>query len=65
MTHEDRAVDYLEHVLVACNRALLHTRGVDEERFLQDFTVHDATVHAITIAGEAARRIWNKAPEFM
>ena len=50
MTHEDRALDYVEHVLVACNRTLRHIQGADEARFLQDYTVHDAAIHAITVA---------------
>ncbi len=65
MTHEDRALDYLEHVLVACNRTMRHIHGADEARFLQDYTIHDAAIHAITVAGEAANRIRRKAPEFM
>lgn len=63
MTHENRGADYLEHVLIACNRVLFRLRKIEKERFMQDFEVHDVVIRAITVAGEAAKRIRTKSPQ--
>lgn len=65
MTHENRAGDYLEHLLVACNRASVSFRGVAKQQFLDEFMIHDVAIRAITVAGEAAKRIRVKSPKLV
>ena len=65
MTHVDRIPEYLQHMIVASNRAILYTQGLTESAFEEDFMVHDATVRALHILGEAANRIRLEDPDFI
>jgi uncharacterized protein with HEPN domain len=62
--HEDRAKDYLLHMLDALDAILSYTSGVDQEGFLANRMLLDAVVRNIGIIGEAAKQLLDVAPEF-
>lgn len=62
--HEDRAKDYLLHMIDALDRILKYTAGRTEEEFLSDELVQDAVLRNIGIVGEAAKQLFDAAPEF-
>jgi uncharacterized protein with HEPN domain len=62
--HEDRAKDYLLHMLDALDQILEYTFGVSEETFLTNRMLQDAVVRNIGIIGEAAKQLLDVAPEF-
>lgn len=47
----------LEHILDACNKILIVTKGFDEEQFRNNFLVNAAVCHFITIIGEATANL--------
>ena len=62
--HEDRAKDYLLHMLDALDAILSYTSGVDLEGFLTNRMLRDAVVRNIGIVGEAAKQLLDVAPDF-
>jgi uncharacterized protein with HEPN domain len=62
--HEDRAKDYLLHMLDALDQILKYTVEVSEEQFLSNRMLQDAVVRNIGIVGEAAKQLLDVAPEF-
>jgi uncharacterized protein with HEPN domain len=62
--HEDRARDYLLHMLDALDQILEYTSGVSREAFLTNRMLQDAVVRNIGIVGEAAKQLLDVAPEF-
>jgi uncharacterized protein with HEPN domain len=62
--HEDRAKDYLLHMLDALDQISKYTVGVTEEQFLSNRMLQDAVVRNIGIVGEAAKQLLDVAPEF-
>lgn len=62
--HEDRAKDYLLHMLDALDQISKYTAGVSEEQFLSNRMLQDAVVRNIGIVGEAAKQLLDVAPEF-
>jgi uncharacterized protein with HEPN domain len=55
--HEDRAKDYLLHMLDALDQILKYTVGVSQEQFLSNRMLQDAVVRNIGIVGEAAKQL--------
>ena len=62
--HEDRAKDYLLHMLDALDKILKYTAGLRGDDFLANELVQDAVVRNIGIVGEAAKQLLDVAPEF-
>jgi len=62
--HEDRAKDYLLHMLDALDAILKYTTGVNQEGFFTNQMLQDAVVRNIGIVGEAAKQLLDVAPEF-
>jgi len=44
---------FLLHILESAERIESFVRGVPQEKFMQDFKTHDATVRRLEIIGEA------------
>jgi uncharacterized protein with HEPN domain len=63
--HAERIPEYLQHMIVACNRAMLFTRNLTEATFKTDLMAHEATVRSLHILGEAANRIRIQDPDFI
>lgn len=55
MKKDDTA--YLRHILDAIMRIEKYTSAVDENRFMADEVVQDATIRQLEIIGEAAKKI--------
>lgn len=62
--HENRAKEYLLHMLEALDRIGLYTAGLSLEQFLASQLIQDAVVRNITVMGEAAKQLMDAAPEF-
>jgi uncharacterized protein with HEPN domain len=62
--HEDRAKDYLLHMLDALDKILKYTAGLRDDDFFANELVQDAVVRNIGIVGEAAKQLLDVAPEF-
>jgi uncharacterized protein with HEPN domain len=62
--HEDRAKEYLLHMLDALDAILSYTSGVDQESFFTNRMMQDAVARNIGIVGEAAKQLLDVAPEF-
>jgi uncharacterized protein with HEPN domain len=63
-THEDRARDFLLHMIDALDQIAEYTTGISEEQFLSSRLIQDAVVRNIGIVGEAAKQLYDVAPEF-
>jgi uncharacterized protein with HEPN domain len=64
MKHPERVSDYLEHMLVACNRVAATVEGMTRESFLEQWSPPELVIRQIIVAGEAAKRIERDDPEF-
>jgi uncharacterized protein with HEPN domain len=54
----DRITDYLQHMIDAIDRAMMHTQGFQSrEGFEKNLMASDAVVRCIEIIGEAATKI--------
>jgi uncharacterized protein with HEPN domain len=62
--HEERAKDYLLHMLDALDAILSYTSGVNQEGFFANRMLRDAVVRNIGIVGESAKQLLDVAPEF-
>jgi uncharacterized protein with HEPN domain len=62
--HEDRAKDYLLHMLDGLDQITKYADGVGEEEFLSNRLLQDAVIRNIGIVGEAAKQLLDIAPEF-
>ena len=62
--HENRAKEYLLHMLEALDRIGLYTAGLSFEQFLASQLIQDAVVRNIAVVGEAAKQLMDAAPEF-
>lgn len=54
---QKRLVVYLEHILKAIQRIDHYTEDMDEDSFLKNELVQDATVRNLEVIGEASRNI--------
>jgi uncharacterized protein with HEPN domain len=63
-THEDRAVDYVEHIIGAIDRIEIYTSGLDEAQFLANGLVQDGVIRQLLVIGEASNRLARQCPEF-
>lgn len=59
-----RLVDYLRHMLEACERVTVYASGLNEKSFELNELVQDAVIPNIEVIGEASRRIEVQFPEF-
>ena len=48
---------YIDDMIEFCGKALVYTDGFDQERFVESGLTYDATVHNISLVGEAATHI--------
>jgi uncharacterized protein with HEPN domain len=62
--HENRAKEYLLHMLESLDRITIYTAGLSYEQFLASQLVQDAVVRNIAVIGEAAKQLMDIAPEF-
>lgn len=62
--HEDRAIEYVRHMLEAIGHITGYTMGMDEAAFRANRLVRDAVILNIQIVGEAAHRVMRYAPQF-
>jgi uncharacterized protein with HEPN domain len=65
MKHPERVEDYLEHIVLAIERATAYVQGLDSVQFQKTQLAQDAAIRNIEIIGEAAGRIQQQAPEFV
>lgn len=66
MKHPERVEDYLEHILLAIDRATQYIQRLDGvQAFEQSQHDQDAVIRNMEIIGEAASRIHQQAPEFV
>jgi uncharacterized protein with HEPN domain len=63
-THEDRAVDYVGHIIDAIDRIGTYTIGFDEAQFLANGLVQDGVIRQLLVVGEASNRLTRQCPEF-
>ena len=60
-----RDVDYLEHIMNACNRIIDKTKDLDIDRFLDDEDLPDIVTRQIEKIGEASNNIARNCPDFV
>ncbi len=66
MTHPERAIDYLEHIADAIDRARRYADTVGSLAALEkNEQVQDAIVRTLVVVGEAVARLHKEAPEFI
>jgi uncharacterized protein with HEPN domain len=63
-THEDRAVDYVEHIIAAIDKINQYTAGLDKAQFLAADVVRDAVVWQLVVIGEASSKLIRHCPQF-
>jgi uncharacterized protein with HEPN domain len=59
-----RIPEYLQHILVAVDRATGYVAGIDIAAFMKDERTQDAVIRSIEIIGEAAKQVRSADPEF-
>lgn len=64
MKHPERVPDYLEHILVACNRVAATVKDMTRDEFLEQWSPPELVIRQIIVAGEAAKRIKQADPDF-
>jgi uncharacterized protein with HEPN domain len=60
----DRVPDYLDHLILAIDRAMAYVSGMSVEAFRADTRTQDAVIRSIEIIGEAAHRVRRMDPAF-
>lgn len=63
-THEDRAVDYVEHIIGAIDRIQTYAAGLDEAQFLANDLMQDGVIRQLLVIGEASNRLLRQCPEY-
>jgi uncharacterized protein with HEPN domain len=63
-THEQRAPDYVEHIVDAIDRIGTYVTGFDERRFLANLLVQDGVLRQLMVIGEASNRLMRQCPAF-
>jgi uncharacterized protein with HEPN domain len=62
--HEDRAVDYVEHIIGAIDQIQTYTAGIQEAEFRANHMVQDAVIPQLLVVGEASNRLIRQCPAF-
>jgi uncharacterized protein with HEPN domain len=63
-THEERAPDYVEHIIAAIDRINTYVSGMDESQFLRNALVQDGVLRQLLVVGEASNRLMRQCPMF-
>jgi len=63
-THEDRAVDYVEHIVAAIDKINNYTSALDKGQFLRTDVVRDAVTWQLVVVGEASSKLVRQCPQF-
>ena len=63
-THEERAPDYVEHIIGAIGRIKTYVGGMGEPEFLPNVLVQDGVVRQLLVIGEASNRRMRQCPAF-
>ena len=63
-THEERAPDYVEHIIGAIDRIKTYVSGMDERQFLANALVRDGVLRQLLVIGEASNRLMRHCPAF-
>jgi uncharacterized protein with HEPN domain len=63
-THEDRAVDYVEHIIGAIDQIRVYTAGLQEAQFMANRLVQDGVIRQLLVVGEASNRLTRQCPAF-
>jgi uncharacterized protein with HEPN domain len=63
-THEERAPDYVEHIVGAIDRIKTYVSGFDEQQFLSNTLVQDGVLRQLMVVGEASNRLMRQCPAF-
>jgi uncharacterized protein with HEPN domain len=63
-THEDRAIDYVEHIIGAIDQIGTYTVGLDAAQFIANRLVQDGVIRQLLVVGEASSRLMRQCPVF-
>jgi len=63
-THEDRAVDYVEHIVGAIDQIEAYTAGLQKAQFMANHLVQDGVIRQLLVIGEASSRLIRQCPIF-
>lgn len=62
---ENRAKDYLSHIVDAIERIESYTSNIDENDFLENELVQDAVIRNLEVIGEASNNLLKQCPVTM
>ena len=63
-THEERAPDYVEHVLGAIDQINAYIFGLNETQFMDNRLVQDGVIRQLLAIGEASNKLMRQCPGF-
>ena len=62
--HEDRAVDYVEHIVGAIDQIQAYAAGLQKAQFMANHLVQDGVIRQLLVIGEASNRLIRQCPKF-